>query len=646
MQKEAAEITQEKIISHEEESTRLYMDDGISTKTEFMGMRQHYISDPVTDLNPCSSEYRVLNNEKKVEINLRIQKLAFIQVIDKTKFLDIYLDIYYDNPKVANLLDSTYQDCRESLSVLIDELKGSMKQQGEIYEVQDPFTGDLLTGNSLKLYLYNAEKYKFRNYPSTGNRRYDRTNSINTYEFNDVKEKCQKFYNSFRDHINPHISIDRFYSNLLNQTKDLQTAYTEILELMQKDILSDTYKVLANTRQSTKSLGRTTNLITRSYFDDSDINTQIQQIPIATKNYISYYRQKGYDLPFQEEEVEKLDPPSAYRALKKCEEAVRVIEETNASAIDQKVRFRLKIFEKTLGENIKLMTELPALESLKKGSETTHKHTTPENLITSYGLNPEIVIQAWSLGSSISNTTNDNKYEFPSVKNVHLEMMKNMEYERPGICKVLYVEFGILNYSRCPIKQWIDQYDQRNDYSHDYGLALFAREDHNGVFIASNDKYEEFKDTLDKANEVNKNKVLFRVIEAATNKELKRKMFHLRTHYQPDISWCIINAHGWAEGFSLSRDKDGYVQTSKINTLHGKLFLSFFKPEAKIILASCSTGTYEGLAHEISTHSQHEVLAADSPTSVSSLKYIEMVPKIQFANARTIIYQHGKMVSI
>lgn len=281
-----------------------------------------------------------------------------------------------------------------------------------------------------------------------------------------------------------------------------------------------------------------------------------------------------------------------------------------------------------------------ALDRLRERATAGFVKQTEDALLASYGLNPDVVYHRWGIGGSTAFVDELLRRDV-SVGNVfenNLKMLKKMEALRPGIAKTLYEEFGVLNYSRYPMDMLIDQYDHCNDTESNYGLLLFGTADYNGAFLCSTDSIKSLYQDAKKTG------MQLRICEADTKIGLAKSLVKLRRRYAKKISFAVVGGHGSHDSIQLGGPMEEQHIYSRDLEGDGVLALhDFFEDGATIILASCDTGMYGGIAHTLYNRTGFHLVAPDNATNVLSLRLVDkngrLTPEVRFwTGTRRVAY--------
>ena len=229
-----------------------------------------------------------------------------------------------------------------------------------------------------------------------------------------------------------------------------------------------------------------------------------------------------------------------------------------------------------------------------------------ESVIKCFDLDPQTTLNAWI----VSNESATAMHNFE----VNLYSLFEIENARPGIARLLWKEFGILDYGRYPTELLVRQFDEFENINSPYGIVIYPRYDHNGAF--NGDRGLLFELTVNVVG----NGHLLRVIEVGDRRELARNLIKLDKRYGSNqkISFAIIGGHGEKDGIVFGNESSRIP----IEDLTGRGHIksrNFFNEQPTLILFSCSTGAKGGFAQELSKLWGVKVIAPDKPTHASSI---------------------------
>lgn len=610
-----------------EESTRLLEVDGILPNgIDRYSMYGEQLVDPVTGIRSGSREYQELPEYQQVAIDLRIQKYAVIQVA-----FHRYKDLSEDELSDEQSLEAKYAQSRLLLAELADETYRRMEANNVRVLFEDPFTGDPLPPDSLKVYRYYL---------------IGESGILDGYRNGAAQAECRDFYRQFRTVLTPENSTIKFLHNLSQNRLDVSELFTDTLHTMQGSIVTEMQFLIEATRQSTGVLKNANKALSRyaqpnRILSDAEI---IPVIPAVVRAYIRYYTQQGYVLPYEEHEVQDSRIADAIVMVRACRDTiaqvdsgVREVEQNRLERIDRYLDWKR---EKTLQKQNRGQQAFTPIYRPKavvyEGDTVGHRL-----LLTRLGLPATDVLRRIELASRkpvYDDAPEEKALYAPVVVQQTLERMQTLEAERPGITKALYERFGIVNYMRCPLNIWIDQFDLMDEPDIPFGAGIFGVEDYNGAFLGKEAVWDRFYQSLKKGGQH------MRVLEATGKHDLARRLFALRMHYRPLASWGVLNAHGSKNGFMLSSGKDGRVTTTDITTVDGKSVLRCFHPEASIAFISCSTGQFEGIVNAVAWELDGELTGPQDDTNVAWMQWEDNKLYIGYQSGFKRQYKKRRMI--
>ncbi len=259
---------------------------------------------------------------------------------------------------------------------------------------------------------------------------------------------------------------------------------------------------------------------------------------------------------------------------------------------------------------------------VKSRSKAEIKYLEPQlrEVIAKYGLDPDEIIDTWN-GSY-------NEYGPQPQIDRNMEIVFDMEDQRPGITRVLYKEFGIRNFDRYPEAMLIAQYDEFDNTDKPYGVILQATHDWNGAFTS----YDHLG-TWAKLYEQIKDDYAFRVVEAKSKLEVAKRLITLDRKYgaQHKLAFAFIGGHGSKDSIMFGGQHRRNMLL--LEDLAGKGVQrtgGFFEEHPTIVLASCSTGAEGGIGQELSRRLGAKVIAPAVPASFKSVEAIITEDGIDF----------------
>ncbi len=223
--------------------------------------------------------------------------------------------------------------------------------------------------------------------------------------------------------------------------------------------------------------------------------------------------------------------------------------------------------------------------------------------VKKFGIDPEPILRVWS--QNYDDPDPELSARYPEFIAKNFDVMAKLEAERPGICQVLYKEFGIHNFSRYPLKALIDQYDYR-DRDMPYGVLIYPHSDNNGAF-----NNPEVLDDL--FTDVDHARYGLRIYESGSGFGTLRRLGEANGRYGGlnKISFVVIGGHGAKDqiafGKSIEHRLPEYpdIRNHKVDKkdLRGTVsragMKDWFIKHPRIVLNSCSTGLDSGIGNEI-----------------------------------------------
>jgi hypothetical protein len=274
---------------------------------------------------------------------------------------------------------------------------------------------------------------------------------------------------------------------------------------------------------------------------------------------------------------------------------------------------------------VSLLFELDTVTDQKRTYEVIKKFLEQFNL-------PGIKVLAIWEQNEIHGDFSFNK--FPELKTI-----SDLEKERPGICKVLFYEFGITNFSRYAKEMLIEQFDQKEKKGK-YGVIIFPYWDDKLTFNIQGSSLEELRAKAGK-------ELIFRIFETGSTDDFLEIFNSLEKKYNPrngsTVHLLVIGVHGHKTYFQFGKnDKTNIEMLRGINT-------KIFSPEASAIIFSCETGTDDGIGQEFSKQTGIKTTA---PTEITGLNrfYIHKNKKgklrirARFTSPKTRTFRSGRKV--
>ena len=207
--------------------------------------------------------------------------------------------------------------------------------------------------------------------------------------------------------------------------------------------------------------------------------------------------------------------------------------------------------------------ELPLYQTFFDRSEGKYskKYVRGERLypyLTGIGLDPQTLTAAWD-ASRAQTTWNDGRdtRDLNQAYLINCLTIQRLEKLRPGSARILFDEFNINCFGRYPMRTLIDQYDNRNDTSSRYGIALFPRID-NGATYYEGEVLKELHTKLKtrgwhlRISEVHKDSDILAPLDALSAKYNASNMTENASPSEPSYT-CLHCAHSPGIGVAISK---------------------------------------------------------------------------------------------
>lgn len=221
------------------------------------------------------------------------------------------------------------------------------------------------------------------------------------------------------------------------------------------------------------------------------------------------------------------------------------------------------------------------------------------------GLPKKMYAAAWAL------STSPDKLSTAYLAN--LQTLTEIEEKEPGCARVLTAPpFGIKVFGRYDGDMLIRQYKER-DQDKPYGIILGPEFDHDGTFYQGRNMLKELSDELAKEG------YLVRISEWGNRKTLVRRLYSFDKKYggKHKISFGLLGGHGHPEGIKGGPShRDELTIPHMLNTRTKKLLDEVLTADAPLIFESCSTGVFEGMAHQLAFNTRRTVMAPDRDTAL------------------------------
>lgn len=236
-----------------------------------------------------------------------------------------------------------------------------------------------------------------------------------------------------------------------------------------------------------------------------------------------------------------------------------------------------------------------------------------------FGLDPNTVLSRWEDGSR--KTPSDLSVillnDIGGFEYWNMEALSSLEKQRPGISRVLYREYGILNYSRYPEELLVEQFDQRAITDKPYGVIIDAVADYNGSRLHYSNH-----NILRKLRSDLQGKYFLRIAEVDGKYGLARALIGLNNRYgeTQKISFALLRGHGTRESVQLGSLADrGSLSLEDLKGESAKKVKDFFVPNPMIVITACHTGETNGLGERLAEVLQGRVMAPDGVSALESL---------------------------
>lgn len=646
------------------ETTRLQNTDGIFPNRVDDQFSSRFV-DPITGHNSFNAERSLPTGDVREAANLRMAQSAFIRVSG----FDNRVDPETNKPldlKTPEGFQKFYELSRKHVVSESAKMKANLKAEGMFIPEGDPITKLPLEDDSLKLF-WILKNQLTDNYVSQT----DYQNWQTSFQ------QLVQQYGSAIDMGNViTYSENNFYRNPLKSLLPniLVIERNEVISGVNTLLARGNLRIPDRQGQTELKVSEKLQMIP-GLIEQSIASYESRGIYVPNKNPDSETGE--YPTPLSKlilaiDIAEGKRPEILQRRQQELVEQARQEEqsrqEVNAKKQDQREEQRLQIAQRRASEALKLSETMPEIKEAKFGLRKRFKESVldvtkadvvfdlykraelvPKNIllavyhyakgdfdqyidnvtqkeeekIKGYGLDPGVMFRRWSKGSlrsvrgdSLLFRATGVSYLAPFIlgswsgenQQRNMRKMDVLERKRPGITKILFEEFGIANYSRYPIEFLVKQYDQRNDQTLPYGVMLNAVEDWNGVGLVHNGW---MKVLLRKSS----NKCNIRIVEAENKIDLARAMLKFRKRYSKKISFGIVGAHGEESAMHFGGRGDLNKLYSRDLLGEGvKNALTFFEPNATIILSSCSAGANGGIAQKLSEVGGLTVIAPDRPT--------------------------------
>ena len=226
-------------------------------------------------------------------------------------------------------------------------------------------------------------------------------------------------------------------------------------------------------------------------------------------------------------------------------------------------------------------------------------------IVNGYNINPEETVRNWSTSTMKGFET--------LVAGKNLKQIIDLESRIPGICSVLYSEFGITDFARYPRDLLITQYEDRDRKDNSpYGVVVLPKADWNEAYYNKVNVLKGLHSRL-------KGRFGIRAFETENVLELVGILNQSRKKWGK-ISFAIIGGHGTPESirFGALDNARSLLKKEDVEKPGASAIKIAFVENPTIILSSCSTGELGGIGQEISKIGA-KVIAPPVPTYPESI---------------------------
>lgn len=191
-----------------------------------------------------------------------------------------------------------------------------------------------------------------------------------------------------------------------------------------------------------------------------------------------------------------------------------------------------------------------------------------------------------------------------------------LERSAAGSVKKLVSDYGILTFARYPKDVLLKQIEKEEDTESPYGVVLYPREDWNGAFYGSPEKFSELASSGEVAG------MNVRIFECEGKIDAVKKLIALNRKYgsHQKISFALVGGHGNSDAFSFGVWDKNRVFKGDLTGHASEELRKFFDEEATLVLNACSTGGDLGIGEMMSRLHAIKVIAPDVPTALRSIR--------------------------
>lgn len=215
----------------------------------------------------------------------------------------------------------------------------------------------------------------------------------------------------------------------------------------------------------------------------------------------------------------------------------------------------------------------------------------------------------------ISSDSNTVLFFHEEIRN--FQAMTELEIKNPGICKVLYDEFGTRLY-RYDLKIFLSMYETRNDEV-DYVFVAESIFDNTGAYAAevNTEQLREFYYFL------KVNKIALRVVQCKSERDLVRWWLKFKRRYYTNAQIkhkaksLVLRGHGLEDKMSMGKSSGvnkGEINVDDLKKSVTEIFVDNLEPGAEILADCCLTGAENGFMSKAS-HFGHVTHGFNEPVS-------------------------------
>ena len=214
-----------------------------------------------------------------------------------------------------------------------------------------------------------------------------------------------------------------------------------------------------------------------------------------------------------------------------------------------------------------------------------------KDFLTGVGLDAGQTMSAWE--ASYWKLTENQRVERKKLADLQIKNFATicrMESAEPGSAKTLHDEFDIKIFGRYPVPMLLEQYKEKDSVKRPYGLLVFAKGDHNGVFYENN------------LHHLKHPSYTLRITEVGGKADYENKIVSMDDRYGGEggrkISFQVNFAHGFPNHIQFGAQARGAMLTKnhfRDEEMVWKL-RKCYEEDAIKILASCYTGVKNGIA--------------------------------------------------